>query len=93
MGMGDCGMEENADGESFHGLRRGIKGVGKGDEQAVGETIGATAGIILDEDTTVQLLTGSNLEGPSEEGTLRIGASNNPPRIKSQTSGQWSCKQ
>ena len=39
----------------------------KGDERAVGDTIGATAGIILGEDTTVQLLTASDLGGSRED--------------------------
>ena len=44
-----------------------------GDERAVGETIGATAGIILDEDTTVQLLTASNLGGSRKENKSQLG--------------------
>ena len=70
-GMGDWGIEERAEGESFHGCR-GIRGVSKGDERAVGETIGATAGIISDEDTT-QLLTVRSFGGSSKEGS-RFGS-------------------
>ena len=56
VGMG--GIEEEVD--VFHGECRGIKGVSKGNERAVGETIGATAGVIVDEDTTVPVLTGGD---------------------------------
>jgi hypothetical protein len=45
---------------------RGIKGVSKGDERAVGDTIGATVDIILDEDTTIPVLTAGDLGGSSD---------------------------
>lgn len=50
----------------------GIKGVSKGDERAIGETVGVTAGIILGEDTTVPLLMASNL-GSSGDERNRLG--------------------